>query len=351
MVAFDLNGKQLWRTVYGPDKYRPRATPAVSEGAVYYHSTVGVVYAFDAASGKVKWSFDANSLGDTLITSGGNSGSPLVMGGRVIITLRSPGGEVPGGNEVPSFVAVDTRTGRLAWKGNLGPCPVKGKGWSSFHASPIPLQAGRTPLVVCQFFRCAAAVRADTGERFWLEENGVKGRARGQVQPVANEGYLFVFGTRMLKVAADGSLKELWEGKVRVAEYNISYSHTIIKDGRLISFTPAGAVNPTAPGKLRMLDAETGEEVASLDCAAKGSLVWADGRIYLLDNRPGMVLIEVTKDALREVSSFRPPLNKYATGSGVQLFTLPIVAEGRLFLRDQSRVLVYDVRAPAGGGP
>jgi hypothetical protein len=95
-----------------------------------------------------------------------------------------------------------------------------------------------------------------------------------------------------------------------------------------------------------MLDAETGKEIASLPCAAKGSFIWADGRIYLLDNRPAMVLIEATKDALREVCSFRPPLGRYATGSGVQLFTQPIVAAGRLFLRDQSRVLVYDVRAP-----
>ena len=35
------------------------------------------------------------------------------------------------------------------------------------------------------------------------------------------------------------------------------------------------------------------------------------------------------------------------SGSGVQFFTQPVVAEGRLFLRDQSRVLVYDIGAPA----
>lgn len=349
MLAFDLQGRQLWRTVYGSDRYRPRGTPCVSDGVVYYESTESVLYALDAATGKQKWSFDVTGLGDTLHRCGGNSASPLVHGDLVVVPLRSPGGEVPNGNDVPSFVAVNKQTGKLAWKGNLGPCPVKGKGWSSFHSSPIPVQAGETPVIINQFFRCAAAVRADTGQRYWMEENWRKDRQRkvqwGMIQPVANEGYLFVFGTRMLKIAADGSFKELWEGKVRVPEYNISYSHTLIKDGRLIAFTPAGAVNPVAPGKLRMLDAETGKELSSLDCAAKGAFVWADGMIYLLDNRPAMVLIEATKDGLREVSSFRLRLGKYGSGSGVQLFTQPIVAEGRLFLRDQSKVLVYDLRA------
>jgi hypothetical protein len=40
----------------------------------------------------------------------------------------------------------------------------------------------------------------------------------------------------------------------------------------------------------------------------------------------------------------KPPLGKHGTGSGVQLFTPPLVAEGRLFLRDQSKVLAYDLR-------
>jgi outer membrane protein assembly factor BamB len=340
MRALDLDGKELWRTVYGPDQ-EPRATPTVVDGVVYYESVAAVLYALEAATGKVKWSFDAKTLGDTLAKAGGNSGSPLVMGDRVIFALRS-------GEDVPSFAAVNKHTGKLVWKGHLGPCPVKGKGWSSCNSSPIPLRVGGIDVAVCQFYRCAAAVRADNGERFWMELNNPpglpKGSSRGMIQATANEGFLFVFGTRMLQVGDDGSLKELWEGKIRMSEYNISYSHTIIKDGRLIAFTPAGAVNPTGPGTLRMLEARTGEELASLACAAKGALAWADGLIYLLDNRPGMVLIEATEDSLREVSSFKPPFGKYGTSAYFQLFTPPVVAEGRLFLRDQSRVLVYDLR-------
>jgi hypothetical protein len=216
---------------------------------------------------------------------------------------------------------------KLLWEAGVG------KGWTAASVADGKVF----------FFRGAGAVWADTGEKFWVDPT-VKVKNRGQVQIVSNEGYIFLHGTVMAKIGRDGKIAPLWEGKVRISEYNISYSHTIIKDGRLFAFTPAGAVNPTAPGKVQMLDAETGAELSSLPCAAKGALALADGMLYLLDNRPGMVLIEVTKDSLREVCSFRPPLGKYATGSGVQLFTHPVIAEGRLFLRDQSKVLVYDLR-------
>jgi hypothetical protein len=46
-------------------------------------------------------------------------------------------------------------------------------------------------------------------------------------------------------------------------------------------------------------------------------------------------------------SSFSLPLSANKSAM-VRLFTPPVVAEGRLFVRDQSRVLVYDLRAGSG---
>ncbi len=95
------------------------------------------------------------------------------------------------------------------------------------------------------------------------------------------------------------------------------------------------------------MDAETGKERGSLACARRGAILWADGLLYLMDERPAMTLIEATPEGLRQVSCFPLPLpsNKSAM---VRLFTPPVVAEGRLFVRDQSRVLVYDLRADSG---
>jgi hypothetical protein len=101
------------------------------------------------------------------------------------------------------------------------------------------------------------------------------------------------------------------------------------------------------PAPAWRMDAETGKERGSLACARRGAILWADGLLYLMDERPAMTLIEATPEGLRQVSCFPLPLpsNKSAM---VRLFTPPVVAEGRLFVRDQSRVLVYDLRADSG---
>jgi outer membrane protein assembly factor BamB len=337
--AFNLDGRRVWEATYGPD-LAPNSTPVAAGGLLFYKSMVNTLYALDAKTGKTVWSSNLTPISITERMAGARSASPLVVGDLVVVVIRSDG------DEVPSFAAFERRTGKLAWKGNLAPTPEAGKGWSAAEASPIAVRLGGRDAVLCNFYRGAGAVWADTGQKCWVNSI-VKVPNRMRAQVVANEGYLFYHGTVMAKIAGDGKIVPLWEGKVKVAEYNISYSHTIIKDGRLIAFTPAGTINPTAPGKLRLLDAETGAELSTLNCAAKGSLLWADGMLYLQDNRPAMVLIEVTKDALREVSWFRLPLPVHPTGAGVQLFTPPVVAEGRLFVRDQSKVLVYDLRAPA----
>jgi hypothetical protein len=325
--AFDLDGRRVWEATYGPD-LAPNSTPVVAGGLVLYKSMLNVLYALDAKTGKTVWSTSLTPISITERMAGARSASPLVVGNLVVVVIRSDG------DAVPSFAAFEIGTGKLAWKGSLGPTPEAGKGWSAAEASPILVRLGGRDAVLCNFFRGAGAVWADTGEKCWVDSI-VKVRNRQKAQVVANEGYLFYHGGVMAKIAGDGKIVPLWEGKIKISEYDHSYSHTIVRDGRLFAFTP---------GSVRMLDAETGEERGSLACARRGAILWADGLLYLMDERPAMTLIEATPEGLRQVSSFPLPLpaNRNAM---VRLFTPPVVAEGRLFVRDQSKALVYDLRA------
>jgi outer membrane protein assembly factor BamB len=181
------------------------------------------------------------------------------------------------------------------------------------------------------YFRGIGAVNADTGTKVWTIPFG-KGSKLGAVQSVFNEGHLFLGGALMQKLQPDGTFKTLWESPARQPEYNVSYSHTVIKDGRLITFTPPA---------LKCLDAETGKLINSVPCGGQGSVIMADGMAILFDNRPKVALITVGKDGLTEVSSFKPPIG----GGRNDNFCHPAVAEGRLILRKFERVVVYDLRA------
>jgi outer membrane protein assembly factor BamB len=320
MWSFSLDGDLQWLTSYGPEGERtqgqPRGTPVAADGRVFYASLPGVLYCLDATNGRVVWQADIAAAGPY-----SQSASPLVCGDKVVVSLCSRS------DDVPSFAAFRRRDGALAWKGNLGPCPEAGKGWSNFHSSPILVRAGARTLVVDQFFRCLGAVDAETGEKVWtLLTTGYS------ASPTSHEGCLLMQGSRMLKVQDDGGVKELWTRGLGIREYGACYSHSTIAGGRLFVFTP---------GSVRMIDAVTGEELARTPSGGSGSLQMAEGLLYVLDGRPRATLIRPTGNALEEVSSFTPDVP-----GGRELYTHAVIAEGRLFLRNQSAVAVYDLRAP-----
>ncbi len=328
LQAFSLDGKPVFDVVYGPEKPKevPRATPAVGDGRLFYQSNLAILYCLDAKTGAKLWSADLNQYGDASVPTGGVSASPLLYRDVVIVAMRSVS------DDVPSFIAFNVKTGKLAWKGSLGPCPEAGKGWSNFHQTPILVDTGKARLAVNGYWRGVGAVNADTGEKAWVELIGGKGSRRDKIQPVFNEGYLFLAGTLMQKLQPGGTFKTLWEGLIKVPEYNVSYSHTIIKDRRLIAFTPPA---------LKCLDAETGQLINSIPCGAQGSIIMADDMIILFDNRPKVALITVGKDGLTEVASFTPPIGKGRNDN----FCHPAIADGRLILRKFDRVVAYDLRA------
>ena len=78
------------------------------------------------------------------------------------------------------------------------------------------------------------------------------------------------------------------------------------------------------------------------DKLGKGSLVFADGRLYLRQqDKPGTVaLIEATPEGYKEHGRFNPPAH-----SEQQSWSHPVIAGGKLYLRDQDMLWCYDVNA------
>jgi hypothetical protein len=71
----------------------------------------------------------------------------------------------------------------------------------------------------------------------------------------------------------------------------------------------------------------------------KGSVIFADERLYLFSEQGVVGLAEANPAAYREHGRF-----ELQTGS-LPTWSHPVVANGKLYLRDQDTIYAYDVRA------
>ena len=90
-------------------------------------------------------------------------------------------------------------------------------------------------------------------------------------------------------------------------------------------------------GILTALKFDTGE-LRKDRSVGKGSLVYADGRLYLYSENGVVGLVEATPTGYVERGRFRIEQGSLPT------WTHPVVAGGRLYLRDQDTIYAFDVR-------
>jgi alcohol dehydrogenase (cytochrome c) len=106
-----------------------------------------------------------------------------------------------------------------------------------------------------------------------------------------------------------------------------------------------GANGGNEGGNLICLDFKTGnvlwdEREKGDQGVPKGSVTLADGRLYYRTEDGTMLLIEPSSKQYIERGRFDPP-----DRSKQPAWTHPVIANGKLYLRDQDVLLCYDVKA------
>jgi hypothetical protein len=79
-----------------------------------------------------------------------------------------------------------------------------------------------------------------------------------------------------------------------------------------------------------------------------GSVAYADGQLYLHGQNGNVALIEATPDAYREKGRFTPPAKPTRRRMGPfpeKAWTYPVIANGRLYIRDIGTLWAYDIKA------
>ena len=295
----------------------PRGTPTIVGDAVYALGANGDLACLALADGRVRWSGNvlANS-GATNITWG-ISESPLVDGGRVIVT--------PGGQGA-TMVAVDAKSGRLVWKTAVPGNPQAG------YSSIIVVETGGLRHYVNFVHTGVIGVRADTGQFLWGNDASANGTANCS-SPVAWRGNVFSasgYGKGGALVRLVGDRRGVVASLAYATKYLKSHHGGLVVDG--------DHVYGTDEGLLTCLDLKSGTVAWQNRSVGKGAVVWADGLLVLRSEEGAVALVECSPRGYVEKGRFTP-----ANRSDRPAWPHPVIANGKLWLRDQESLAVYEV--------
>jgi len=181
-------------------------------------------------------------------------------------------------------------------------------------------------------------VDAATGEIRWRFPFGKRGPTVNAATPVVlPEGRLLVtaaYGIGTVCAAFDGqAARPLWEGMDSLATQYCTpvlvASHLYAIDGR----------DDLPPADFKCLDAATGRVLWAERGFGYGTLVEADGKIVGAKTDGELLLVEPDPAALKILARSRP----FGADLAGALRGLPALAGGRLYLRDDRRLLCLQV--------
>jgi outer membrane protein assembly factor BamB len=330
VTAANANGgKILWSTkigaagapgVPGYDFPGPRSTPTVAGDLIFALDAWGDLVCLNATDGKERWRKSlVKDLGGSPPTWG-FSESPLVDGEQVVVT--------PGGHK-GALAAFNTKTGALLWQS-------KEFTDAAHYASIIPAEIGGVRQYIQLTSASVAGISAKDGALLWKASRQANIAVIPTPIVTGNEIYVtsgYGAGCNLFKVTkTDGkfSAQQIYAnhvmvnhhgGVVRVGDYIYGYSE----------------------GKgLTCQDAKTGKSVwTEKEKIKKGAVAYADGKLYCREEQSGtMVLVDATPDGYHEKGRFSQP-----DRSEEMAWAHPVIANGKLYLRDQDVLLCYDIKA------
>ena len=327
VFALDHRGEPKWRKTNGESWLKSvpggRATCRYNNGQLYVMNAHGRLVRLDAADGTEAWAVSVLERFEGKNITWGISESVLVDGNSVFVT--------PVGKKA-LMAALDKRTGETLWTTEAIP------GEQVTYSSPILVElGGRKQLISCGA-KFAFAVDAGSGALLWKHPH-VLSSVIG-ASPVFHRGSVYISnGTRdvgkvyCLKITGD---------KPQMG-WTCGLGNTYAGNVVCVDGTVFGS-KKREPGKKGWLwlDAETGKVRHADDDMHSGSVMYADGRYYVLTDHGVASLHKAGEQGLETVGRMEVVRGKK------DVWAHPVVCGGRLYVRFHDNLYCYDVRRPAG---
>jgi outer membrane protein assembly factor BamB len=323
------DGEVIWKTTIGkvghPDQRPPypgsRSTATVDGDALYVLGSDGDLACLDAESGSIRWSKNVRADYGGKYGEWAYSESPLVDGDVVVCT--------PGGEEA-TMLALNKRNGEVVWRSAIP------GGDEAGYASIIVVETDGVKQYVQFMAKGVVGVAAETGKFLWRYEKTAEGSPANIPTPVEDGGYVYTAAGRsgggLVRLKYDGSQFDVEEvyftpslpkaigGTVKVGDYLYGTSRGLL----CVTFTS---------GEVKWEDRSIGAS----------SICFADGNLYLHGENGDVALVEATPEQYVEKGRFTPP-NPPDRGNS-KAWAYPVVANGRLYIRELGSLWCYDVQA------
>jgi len=330
----EKDGKKLWSAKLGPAakessimRWLSQTAPTVDGERLYAVTAGGDYVCLATDTGKELWRKGFQKDFDGQKSGWGYCDYPLVDGDRVILT---PGGEKA------TVVALDKKTGEIVWK-----CALPG-GDRAAHAVLVTAEFGGVRQYVNHLTTKMIGVAAADGKLLWTY-SGLGARVATTHAPVVDKDTVFYpsgygVGHVLLKVSKKDdqfAAEEVYKGR---GDY-VPWLGSPTQLGQHVF------INPTKG--LACLSRKDGATVWA-ENLGRCSYTVADGRLYVRSQKGTVTLADADPAGFRKRGEFTPPPGAGRAASD-PFWTFPVVANGRLYLRDFDTLLAYDVRDPDAG--
>ncbi|PQO26500.1 PQQ-binding-like beta-propeller repeat protein [Blastopirellula marina] len=375
----EADGKEIWATKIGPaysqrmpqSKEGPGGTPTIDGDLLYVMGMKGNVACLKVTDGEVvwkrdladeykgsipAWSFRESALidGDKVIfTPGGDEAMIVALHkttGETIWTSKMPGAaaapaeppaeagappERPGGGPGREGGPGGPGRGGRGGRGGFGRGPGAGAAYSSAIAIDVDGQRQYVQFAAKGLF----AVSTD-GKPLWRYDRPANGMGINCSTPIFKDGLVFAasaYGTGGGAVKLEKKEDGTYEAEEVYFTSSMQNHHggMIVHDGALY-----GGNGGNGGGFLACLDFQTGDVLWRERDAQKGSLTMAGDRLYLRTEEGEVILIEPNKEKYVEKGRFMQP-----DRTSSPAWAHPVVANGKLYIRDHDTLYAYDVKA------
>jgi outer membrane protein assembly factor BamB len=232
-------------------------------------------------------------------------------------------------------VAFNKKTGEIIWKSAIP------GGEHAAYASAIVVQAGGHKQSVQFLSKGIVGVDAKTGQFLWRYANVAKGMAQ-MVTPVVRDTYIYGGANGI-----GGGLVRLQSAAEGIAAEQVYFTRglpnsiggSVLVGDYLYGTTGTGIV---------AAEFLTGKVKWESEGIGSGSVAYADGHLYLHGENGDVALVEATPEAYREKGRFTPPVQPKRKRQGPypeKAWTYPVIANGRLYIRDIGTLWVFDIKA------